>query len=604
MSKKVEIIEPTKTKKTDGKKYNVCAYARVSTDSEEQKDSFLNQQRYYEDKIKSNPNYNFIGVFADEAISGTTDKRPNFQRMIRLAEQGHIDIILTKSISRFSRNVGDLHKYCEILRNNNVNLIFEENGIELLNSSGSLLLTILGAIAQMEVENTSDHINWTLTEKMKKGELVGQANPLGYDVVDNKLVINEEEAEIVRYIFRRYLEGTGAHTIAKELTNMGAKTKKRNNTNWHDSTVMGILKNEKYTGELIQGKTYTVNPIGHIRKDNHGEANKYKIKDNHDAIISLEDFEKVQSIIASRSVTNKDGQKRGTTTNSNQSEFTSKLVCAYCGKHYVKRTTHPGTKYQKIKWCCTTVGKKGKSFCPKSVIIDDEYLKQSVVGMIKNLIDDEDCMFYLTADKLNALLRKSDQDKDMLEQQITQYQKQIKLKTKKKAKILDMYLDEQISEEEFTLQRADIDKQIASIQESLNELESLCDYEDVKQNSSKQISKLISEGKAEGFNKELFDLLVSQIVIGGKRSDGVDDPKSLHYELINYNLNTDLHKVVKDGMLRYTMDCDMTKVMEEENGKKKEVSDLYSFYSENTCGDGVLFCSKGKRRIMWMCGMC
>ncbi len=168
--------------------------------------------------------------------------------------------------------------------------------------------------------------------------------------------------------------------------------------------------------------------------------------------------------------------------------------------------------------------KQAKVQGSKSVIIDDEYLKQSVVGMIKNLIDDEDCMFYLTADKLNALLRKSDQDKDMLEQQITQYQKQIKLKTKKKAKILDMYLDEQISEEEFTLQRADIDKQIASIQESLNELESLCDYEDVKQNSSKQISKLISEGKAEGFNKELFDLLVSQIVIGGKRSDGVDDP--------------------------------------------------------------------------------
>jgi len=589
MAKKVEIIEPIKTKNNDGKKYNVCAYARVSTNAEEQKDSFNNQQRYYEEKIKNNQNYNFVGVFADEAISGTTDNRPNFQRMIRLAEQGYIDIILTKSISRFSRNVGDLQKYCERLRNHNVNLIFEENGIELLNSSGTLLLTILGAIAQMEVENTSDHINWTLTEKMKKGELVGQANPLGYDVVDNQLVVNEEEAEIVRYIFKRYLEGIGGHTIAKELSNMGIKTKKRHNTTWHDSTVMGILKNEKYTGELVQGKTYTVNTISHLRKDNTGEAHKYIIKDNHEAIISIEDFEKVQAIIASRSVKNKDGKNRGTTTNSNQSEFTSKLVCAYCGKHFVKRLTHPGTKYQKVKWICTTASKKGKSLCPNSVVIDDAYLKQSIVGMIKNLIDDDSAMFYLTADKLNSLLKKSDQDKNMLEQQILQCRKNIDLKIKKKSKILDMYMDEKISEDEFTSRRQEIDKQIKSIQETLIELESLCGFEDVKQTSSKQISKLINEGKAEGFNKELFNLLIKQIVIGGKRSDGVDDPKSLHYELINYNLNTDMKKVVQDGMLRYTMDFDMQEAIDEENAKKKEENELYSFYLDNTCGDGVSF---------------
>lgn len=584
MAKKVEIIEPTKTRKENGKKYNVCAYARVSTGSEEQKDSFINQQRYYEDKIKSNPTYNFIGVFADEAISGTTDKRPDFQRMIRLAQQGHIDIILTKSISRFSRNVVDLLKYCELLRENNVNLIFEENGIELLNSSGSLLLTILGAVAQMEVENTSEHVNWTLTEKMKKGEFVGQADPLGYDVVEGKLVINEEEAETVRYIFKRYLEGIGGHTIAKELTNMGAKTKKRNNTNWHDSTVMGILKNEKYTGLLVQGKSYTVNPIGHKRKDNKGEANIYKVADNHEAIISKEDFEKVQSIIASRcSTTNTDGVKRGTTTNSTQSEFTSKLVCAYCGKHYVKRKTHPGTKYEKIKWSCTTVGKKGKAQCPNSVVIDDDYLKTSIVGMIKNLIDEKDCMFYLSSEKINELLKKSAENKDVFKEQIQQLRRNIDLKIKKKSKILDMYLDEKISEEEFTNQREVIDKEIESIKKSLNELESLFEYEDIKTNTSKQISNMINEGKAEGFNKELFDLIIRKITIGGKRSDGVDDPRSLHFELIDYNLSTDMKKVVKDGELRYTMDGRFEEELIIENSKKKEINDLYSFYSENPC---------------------
>lgn len=574
MAKKVEIIEPTKTRKANGKKYNVCAYARVSTGSEEQKDSFINQQKYYEDKIKSNPTYNFIGVFADEAISGTTDKRPDFQRMIRLAQQGHIDIILTKSISRFSRNVVDLLSYCELLRDNNVNLIFEENGIELLNSSGSLLLTILGAVAQMEVENTSEHVNWTLTEKMKKGEFVGQADPLGYDVIDGKLVINEEEADTVRYIFRRYLEGIGGHTIAKELTNMGAKTKKRNNTNWHDSTVMGILKNEKYTGLLIQGKTYTINPIGHKRKDNNGEANFYKVEDNHEAIISQEDFDRVQEIIASRcSTTNSDGVKRGTTTNSEQSEFTSKLVCAYCGKHYVRRKTHPGTKYEKIKWNCTTVGKKGKAQCPHSVVIDDDYLKQSIVGMIQNLIDDKDCMFYLSTEKLNELLKKSDSKKDGIKEQIKQLKRNIDSKIKKKSKILDMFMEEVITEEEFTAQRKIIDKEINSIKDSLSELESLCDYEDIKLNSSKQISKLISEGKAEGFNKELFDLLVRKITIGGKVfKDGkyVDDPTALHYELIDYNMSTDMQKVVADGELRYTVDGKFEKELVEHSKKKQK----------------------------------
>lgn len=190
-----------------------------------------------------------------------------------------------------------------------------------------------------------------------------------------------------------------------------------------------------------------------------------------------------------------------------------------------------------------------------------------------------------TAHKLNDLLKQSDKDRDIIEQQIIQCRKNIDLKTKKKARILDMYLDEKISEEEFISQRADIDKQIAAIQETLNELESLYGMEDVKQNSSKQICKLISEGKAEGFNKELFDLIVKQIVIGGKRSDGVDDPKSLHYELINYNLNTDMKKVVRKGILYYTMDIDMEKAMEEENGKKKEINDVYSFYSDHTCGD-------------------
>ena len=208
-------------------------------------------------------------------------------------------------------------------------MIFEENGIELLNSTGSLLLTILGAVAQMEVENTSEHVSWTLQNKMRKGEIVGQP-PLGYDIVDGKLVLIEEEAEIVRYIFDRYLHGAGSDTIALELEKMGAKTK-YNNPKWAPSTVANILKNEKYTGTLLQGKSFTVSPIGHKRKLNRGEATRYMFENAHEAIVSLEDWNKAQEILKSRRITLEEGKARGTSHNSQQYIFTSKIICGYCG---------------------------------------------------------------------------------------------------------------------------------------------------------------------------------------------------------------------------------------------------------------------------------
>lgn len=577
--RKVEIIEPVQQRKQQNKKYNVAAYARVSTGSEEQKDSFINQQKYYEAKIRSNPDYNFVGVFADEAISGTTDKRPNFQRMISLAERNKIDIIYTKSISRFSRNVADLSKYCELLKDHGVNLIFEEDNIELLNSSGSLLLTILGAIAQMEVENTSDHVNWTLQKKMENGELVGQASPLGYDVVDGNLVINEEEAETVRYIFRRYLEGVGGSRIAKELQAMGAKTK-RNNTKWYDSSIMGIIKNEKYTGKLLQGKTYTVNPIGHKRKDNHGEARSFIVENNHEAIISLEDWNKAQEITTSRCVSYKDGRKRGTIKNSKQSIFTSKMVCAYCGKNFVRRKIHAGTKYEKIVWKCSSTCKQGKESCPNSKAIEEDYVKQAVVGTIQEMIDDCKSLFYLSKEQLNSLLKQSEEHKDKLLEQIKKCEKNLKAKTKKKDALLDNYLDGEMTKEEYIARKEKIDNEIASMQELLHELTSDINYQNEQDKTRSQAIKLICEGKADGFNEELFNLLVVDISVGGKRSDGVDDPKALHVHLNHLNLSTDARILVENGGVRYAPHGNM----EEDTDIEKLENPLCSFHSNHACG--------------------
>ncbi|MBQ6270808.1 MAG: recombinase family protein [Clostridiales bacterium] len=556
MPKKINIIEPTKHNQSQKKKLNVCAYARVSTDSIEQKDSYENQLLFYEEMIKRNPNYNYIGIFADEAISGTTDKRPNFQRMIKYAESGYIDVIYTKSISRFSRNVADLLKYCEILRNHNVNVIFEENSIDLLSAQGTLMLTILGAVAQMEVENTSAHVNWTLQNKIRKGEYVGRANPLGYDVVDNQMIINEEEAETVRYIYRRYLEGAGGHVIAKELEAMGAKTK-NGNTTWYGSTVMNIIKNEKYKGVLLQGKTKTINPIGKVRKKNEGEGVMCNIEDDHEAIISIEDWNKAQEITKQRSVIHKDGKLKGTTNNSNQSVFTSKLVCGYCGKNYFRRVSHAGSPSEKIIWSCGTYAKKGKAECPKCKSVDEDYLKQSIVGMIKNLIDDNEAMFYLSDESLDKLLKDTEKKENLLEKQLSSYYRNYNKKMKMRSKLTDLLLEEKLSDEDYNEKREVLTKEIEQIQEKIDSLNSEIKNEEVSLSNRKQLIQYIKDGKAEGFNKELFELLVERIIIGGKRSDGVDDPKSLHYELKDFNLDTLMSSKIVDGYKRYYSEYDI-----------------------------------------------
>ena len=606
--KKVEIIEPIAKTTSIGRKLNVAAYARVSTGFVEQKDSFENQKRYYEQMIKSNLQYNFVGVFADEAISGTTDARPEFQRMITLAKNGYIDIIYTKSISRFSRNVKDLLDYCKDLKDHGVDVVFEENGLRLLDSTGSLMLTILGAVAQMEVENTSAHVQWTMNKRMEEGKLVGQPNPLGYDIVDGKLVVNEKEAEIVRYIFKRYLEGIGCSRIAKELHAMGAKTK-RDNSNWCSTTVMGIIKNEKYIGTLLQGKTYTVDTVEHKRKDNKGEARFYKLPDNHEPIISVEDWEKAQEITDSRCISYVDGRKKGTTNNAKLNTFTSKLTCAYCGKNFVRRKVHAGTKYEKVVWKCTTKCKQGAANCPHSVAIEEDFLKKSVVLMIKDLIDDDGSMFYLSNNKLNSLIKQSEKKKDKIEEQIIKCQRSIEATKKKKSKLLDKYLEDRITEQDFNEHSQSIDNEIASSNKLLEELTSIIGRENKKDNSVIQISKLINEGKAEGFSEELFNLIIDRIKIGGKRIDGVDDPRSLHFALNAFNLETGMiTKVDENGVLRYTTDSDMSDMIIEndDNTDDKSVENcenvMCSLDCDNTRGNSSLDVPRVVEAIRLLCG--
>lgn len=320
----------------------VAAYCRVSSDSEDQKNSYDSQVKHYKEYISQRLDWQLAGIYADEGISGTqVGKRQDFQRLIEDCKNGEIDYIVTKAIARFARNTLDTLKYVRMLKDLQIGVYFEEENIDTLTMDGELLLTILSSVAQQEVENTSAHVKKGLKMKMQRGELIGYQGCLGYDYDSETKVIsiNEEGAKIVRYIFERYLEGIGGKVIARELQEQGYKSP-RGHDKWNDTTVLGIIKNEKYKGDVLMGKTYTVDPISKRRLTNLGEEDRYYIRGNHEPIISPEDFDKAQEIRLRRAgnkktVANVNGKRE---RYSKMYAFSSMLECGFCGSLLSRRS--------------------------------------------------------------------------------------------------------------------------------------------------------------------------------------------------------------------------------------------------------------------------
>ena len=271
----------------------VAAYVRVSTDGDEQLESFQSQKQYYQDKISENRDWVMVGIYADEAITGTkVDKREQFQRMIQDCMDGKIDVIMTKSVSRFSRNTVDILQYVRLLKERGIAVIFEKENINTLTEQGEMMLTLMGTLAQNEVESTSKNVKLGIKMKMKRGELMGFNGCLGYDYhpEDKTITVNEAEAETVRLIFELYLQGYGTYTIAKRLEALG-KLNKKGVAKWTDSGVRGIIKNEKYKGDLLLQKTITTDPISKRCIENFGEEEQYYVHDHHEPIVSREVWE-------------------------------------------------------------------------------------------------------------------------------------------------------------------------------------------------------------------------------------------------------------------------------------------------------------------------
>lgn len=327
-------------------KKRVAAYARVSTDSDEQFTSYEAQVEFYTHYIQSNPEWEFVAVYADEGITGTnTKKREGFNRMIKDALAGKIDLILTKSISRFARNTVDSLTTIRQLKEKGIEVYFEKENIYTLDSKGEVMLTIMSSLAQEESRSISENVTWGKRRSMEDGRFsLAYKHFLGYEKGDDGLPkIIEEEAKTVRKIYDLFLAGYTVRMIADQLTGEGIPTP-AGKAKWSVSTIMSILQNEKYKGDALLQKTYTVDFLSKTVKKNNGEVPQYYIQNSHPAIIHPETFELVQNEIKRRQPNRRHLHK--------SSPFTAKIICGDCGGFYGKKVWHSGTKYRSHIWRC------------------------------------------------------------------------------------------------------------------------------------------------------------------------------------------------------------------------------------------------------------
>lgn len=341
-----------------GKKpLRVAAYCRVSTDGDDQANSFESQQRYFRAYIAQQPHWELAGIFADEGLSGTsTKKRLAFQRMIACARAGTLDLIVTKEISRFARNTLDSIYYTRELRRLGVGVLFLSDNLCTLDGDAELRLAILSSIAQEESRRTSERVKWGQRRRMEQGVVFGR-DLLGYDVRGGMLYVNEAGAQTVREIFRKCVdEGKGAHTIARELNEAGIPAARGGA--WRSSVILRILRNEKYCGDLVQKKTYTPDYLTHEKKSNHGQEDYIIVRNHHTPIIPRATFEAAGRILDTRAAAPA-GQRK----HSSRYPLSGKLRCGVCGAVCAarKKTRRDGT--DTLSWRCGNAVKYG---CPHS----------------------------------------------------------------------------------------------------------------------------------------------------------------------------------------------------------------------------------------------
>ena len=363
---------------------NVGAYCRVSTDTEEQQGSYNSQVTHYTEKIKSTPGWRFVKVYGDEGISGTNaDNRPGFQEMMQDCENGKLDLIITKSISRFSRNVTVTLEVARKLRDKGIGIFFEKENLNTLHYTSESLLAIFSSLAQAESESMSENIKMGREYRYKKGGCcynMGKVFGFNQDS-DGIVTINEEQAIVVRLMYEGYLNGMSIGEIIKDLRERKILSP-TGKEEWSPGTVERILSSEKYKGDFLARKTFTVDPISKKKKKNTGQVTQYLITNHHPAIIEPEMFDMVQSEMTRRGCIKKNDKKKHYGKYSGKFPFNNLIICGDCGAKYRRTMWVEKNGDKKYVWRCVNRIQDGKTYCRRSVSINDTYLTKKTVEAI------------------------------------------------------------------------------------------------------------------------------------------------------------------------------------------------------------------------------
>ncbi|MBE7037725.1 MAG: recombinase family protein [Ruminococcaceae bacterium] len=406
------------------KQYRVAAYCRVSTDKEEQENSLENQITYYKSKIENTSNWTLVDIFADFGISGMNDtNRIEFQRMLEMCNKGKIDLIITKSISRFARNTVDCLTHVRKLKAKNIGVIFEKEGINTLDAVSETFLTWFSAFAQAESESLSQNITRGKRMGYKEGKFSFPSGLYGYDRGDGITpVIIPEQAAIVRKIFHMYLEGNSIRGIKKWLNDNNVETAKSIGE-WSESTVSGILRNEKYKGDVLLQKSYTVDYLTKTMAKNKGEVTQYYIENNHDGIVSREIFDMVQDELQRRASLY--SSKNPSRYNSKYA-LSGKVICGECGAKY-RRVTWSRNGNKTIVWRCTERLKNGTKNCKNSPTIYEEDLHNAILNKLKEISPKSDDIAKKVKNEIESVVKKEDGNPQVLQRKIQNYEKEIEV---------------------------------------------------------------------------------------------------------------------------------------------------------------------------------
>ena len=447
------------------RRLQVAAYCRVSTEEEEQQSSYEVQCSYYTDKIMTNTEWIFAGIFADEGITGTsTKKRDDFNRMIRKCKQGKIDLILTKSISRFARNTLDTIKYTRMLRAMGIGIYFEKENINTLDMDSEMLITMLGAFAQAESESISRNVAWGKRKAIQSGKVFVNFNQLyGYYLREDRSPgIDLDKAAVVKFIYQHYLYGDSLRMIKERLDNDGILNPK-GEPGWLISSIKSILSNEKYCGDVLGQKTYKECVIGGKVMKNNGELPQVLIQNNHPGIVTREVFYEVQEEMKRRTATRSPSTKSATGRTSYTSKYalSERLVCGECGTLYRRCTWNIRGK-KKIVWRCVSRLDHGTKYCKESPSMEESALQKAILEAVNSSMDSRDELVRGITDTMMLMLKPQENAKFTLGE--------VKRRIRELTAEFDRLFEIDGSESKYEKRFSEITKELAELKKQQEEI--------------------------------------------------------------------------------------------------------------------------------------